>query len=718
MSLNDQLEKLIATNADLSAQIIEYLERGLGVIDDDAPSDSLDKTYSAAELLKRLSDFVAHILIADLSELRALAVPDPDAKVLLIDTTNGAFVYAWREGNFVGLDDNLNYVASDTVDTSSGIWQKEGVTRNSHFLYNTSDGSAPSQTAFESSYWTKDLLAYADYCSNRLKRLAQPLAPLKFVMAGNSIAEGTGASSAGFSLQAQLQFKLQNAVGGQLSDWAYKSIAIGSTTIATTALALSNVSGRTRGTVYSDPKWGYTVLISLRNEAIFNMSEVEYGQLLQQILINENACGRDVIFITEPPLLTGGVIVPASGNNPQHFSGGSVNETEKFIKLKNVALSLCAQFGATVIDAWQYFVDLAERGVDISFFSYDGTHPNNHQYAVIVQMLLECVLKQPATPAATNLAGSDYCFCVHKTVPKAGVTALTDLNATKSTARKALTGETTTKAYTLTAGQSVTFASDEFYTGILIDHVNSQGKVTVYNSNVIVTNGLSLVSPNSPGSFTNVARIFNTFSRWKRIGDIRIECTEGTVNITSIGVLCPQRLDDGGNPHYSELTNGWSDGVFTVTAENAKVSSTAGDVMSFVVSGSRLEFLYEQSDSAGKFEIYLDGLLIDETNCYSGAGTATIPKRLDMSEGLHYVEIKVTTADPASSANNVKIAQARYATSRPMLSQAYSLQEGSTDVICNVGDVRPINPVDMITAASSNKIFVTKAGIVKVAPKV
>ena len=585
------------------------------------------------------------------------------------------------------------------------------------FLNNTS-GAPLSTTVYESSYWTSEVLDPLLYCKNRLKRLVNPLTAQKGIIAGNSVAEGTGASSSGWKIGTSLQFKLQNFTGiGSFTDWETKTIAIGSTTAATAALALSQVSSRTASTIAPSDKYTYTVILSLRNEPNFGFSSNDYAALLEQIFLAERLAGRDVIFITEPPLLTGGTIVPAADGNPQYYSNGVINENANFIKFKNIALSLCGKYGATVIDAWQYFIDLADRGVDITYFSFDGIHPNDHGFAIIDQMLLDTITKVPSIPVQVDRnVGTDYTFAVQKTSAAAGsVTALTNLNVTKSTARKALTGETVVNAYVLNAGDTVEFDSDDFFTGWIFEHVNSAGTAEVYTGGVLANTSIQCQSTAAPGGFAVYGRAFSTSSRWKKAGRLRIKCVSGTINVTAAAVICSQRIDDNTNPVYAILDAGWADGTLTVTGENCKQSSTIDDELGFYISGSQFSFLHEQGTNQGIFELYIDGTLTETIDCYAAGGTSDLTKTYTLSEGQHFVKIKVLEKNASSSGNLVKVARAKYSTNKPLLPQIYNFTAGASSIIAAPNSVDCVfGDGSSIVSNSGKSVYVAQDSAVSV----
>jgi lysophospholipase L1-like esterase len=490
------------------------------------------------------------------------------------------------------------------------------------------------------------------YLAEKIRSATSSNVPNGFCI-GNSIMQGTGSSSINFTIPRLVATKLQALYNvATTNDWVPSNKGVGG---STTSLALAYVSDNSdnstnlpiSGTLTTDKD--YAIILTLRNDVslLSDDRSEEMVRATLQALRNKNI---EPIFITDPPeidMLTGDVLDTQSN----------------FGDWYDRALTLCASEGATLVDAWKYFINLHNLGVDIRRYSYDGIHPNDAGYELISELIFQSMIADsdrigfaPVVKKSKDIAD----FVSVYDADGGTVTTTTTISGlvTASTARKEETGEGTVEAFVLADGDTIEFDSPAPAQGFIVNMLGGVSGTVAATYNFVSIPGTFSAESGTVRESASVFRFSSGVSPYDLKGTLKLTST-GDTRILGVVFLCERTSNDFQKWIDATEVGTWSDSTFTAGGD-VRESSTIGDYAELPLYGSMVILNYERGTDMGKFEWSVDGGVATEIDCYLNASDTKTKLIVDLGEeGWHTLKLEVTAKNPSSSANTVKFGEFR-----------------------------------------------------------
>lgn len=488
--------------------------------------------------------------------------------------------------------------------------------------------------------------------SRFLSRWDDRVAGFKGTGYGNSLVQGTGASTSSTNWLFRLAVKL--AAGSSALDtnnnFAPSNDGVGSSLIyAPMSYAADRVTSAgnlvvstVRGTDRS-----YALLMSMRNEASASMSAVTtWPQLLRVTLRQLKRAHGDVLMVTEPPLI--------------NITTGVVLDATAWLNLWAVTGRVCADEGVTLVDFWAYAMWLYAQGVDLRPFSSDGTHPNDAGHDLIAALVYQALFTPRGASVDAGTSGSlrEASLGMASVVYDASVApasvATVSSFATTSTARKNETGEGTTSAYSVASAQTITFHCPLPVYRVVIQYVQG-GSAT----GTATFNGVSAGSLSSSSSSVVIEIAAPSTVAAPAPGKLVITGTANTLKILGVTFITADPVDQHNTWPGAVEVGAWSSATFggagMATGVAARSSASVGDTLTVPWYGTRLTYAVESGTSFGKVTEVTDGGSATTTDCYSTTSEQTFIATPVVTEGWHSTVFTVATKNASSSGNAVKI---------------------------------------------------------------
>lgn len=536
------------------------------------------------------------------------------------------------------------------------------------------------------------------------------------IASGNSIVQGTGASTGANCFVAQIGTLLQQYLNLTSTHWTIANYGVGGTTTANNAgyFAFNNDNtDRTPtrnsifGTVSSITPPNVVIMMTLRNDISQDLngtlSRNDAADLLRAQLNTLKKQNVDVIFITDPPqinITTGALL---DGTAP-----GST-----WMNHYQDALRICSEEGASVVDVWAYFINLMNQGISLINYNSDGTHPNDAGHLLIAQLAFLCITS-PSQYAQTSFydhaATLGKCLLVsafNNPTPAFGVTAATTVAGSPlgPTARQIVRNAGgTINAFQLgTPNKGMCFQSPMGAKGVIVTYL--QDPTSTVGSFTISQRG-TLLYPSGNPTTTSVSTAGSFFREYSTY--FPIPANGATTDMSNNTLQISNTASSGSSEIYiqnvvfviPEITSvhdytfagavevgTWSDATATANATAAlpcgyatgtvRSSSSVGDTVTFKWYGTDLTCAIEEGTGNGMISAVTDGGSAVVADCYSaGATTPTLfgtssPLARGLTNGFHTTVITIATKNPSSSANLVKIGYYRASTWLPDPSSKY-----------------------------------------------
>lgn len=506
---------------------------------------------------------------------------------------------------------------------------------------------------------------------------------------GNSVMQGTGATAYANTWAWVLGGLLQNYYGtGTITNWACTNYGVGGAQINNVACYLAD-NGETvpirPGRIFSLSQ--YFLIMSIRNSAGV-LTLQDYGILLRACIRQVKRHGLDAIMVSENPALTSNVY-------PYTIKDTATN----WVPWLQLAKRICAEEGATFVDAWSYMAMLETQtpGTIGQYLSSDGTHPSNAGHALIANLVFQAL----TSPVAPNPAWADRrldvpqkSYLVSKygswSASGAPLTAFT-IN-TNATARQVSTNEAQANAYVFSNGSVAYPVSPIPCCGIIVDMLNApgnNGQISVLYNGV----GSGTFGPaNGPNVLEATAHNF-----WQ----------PGAANVG--GVLAGAQLNANGNiyvcgvvfvgydvfdcqpvPSNPTPSTNWTAATMQVgnpltNTSPALQDANVGDTLTVNWYGTSLAIQYARGSSFGMFNYATDGgAASSNVDGYLNAAetSAFLQVAKNLTEGWHSTVFTIATKNASSSANTVKLCNATSYCVAPMLKTKF--------ISMNAGDTRTI----------------------------
>jgi hypothetical protein len=494
------------------------------------------------------------------------------------------------------------------------------------------------------------------------------------VAVGNSIVQGSGASTGANAWLPQLGVKLQAYSSlGTSGNWTPTTFGIGGSTIAS---AVTFVSDYQDPAAYTIPKRSTTwttarsvvYVMDMRNDPTYE-SVADYALLLRATLLQIKRHGADPVLVTEPPSInvSTGAIVDTSVNWTPYLTA---------------AQQICADEGVTLVDCWSYFNYLSQQGIDLRPLMSDTVHPNDTAHALIASLVFRCMTTPSPAPgigftdrAATESRVAAYTSyaSTQRTVSTVGTTDGNGTTAatTAGTARNQQMGSN--QVYVVPTSGTLAFLSPGPIRGVIVSYytdTNNTGRPTLtYNSvspSGAVTTGARWDGFQSNGSST-LQNISGSFSRqfdWYystvgqnstfvdgQSGSLTITANGGQIAVLGVTWIMGEITAAHSVWAAKTETGTWSAATFTDTSEPARTSTTAGDIVVLLWWGSALSIDFQTSPSSGKLDVTTDGNATAAQDMYS-AGTGrnrSFQVAKGLVDGPHSTTLAIDAVKNASS---------------------------------------------------------------------
>lgn|GEM_PF-5826043 len=499
--------------------------------------------------------------------------------------------------------------------------------------------------------------------------------PLSAFIAGDSIAQGSGATS-GNSWSAKLGASLKNALGLS-SDWTVKNVAVGGRTITNVVNQISfDLEKNDRAYVtkksypYNYPIW---IIMTGRNDfAVLSKKDFEYYYRL--VIRMAKSYGIDVVLCSEPARVntsTGDIVDGVGGNNYPEYV--------EIIKY------LAESEGCSFLDIYQEWVDMKNSdGVDLTTLTSDGVHPNDSGHSIICDMMTELITSIPKELSNVK-PNIQYPYNLVPQILIDGATTGTytqeSIVTQAETSYKSRTGNN--YAYKVLAGNDIYFPihqikADYIFVNVII--TATTGKITVQ-----CPTGYTLTEINPETGLTvEKTYILKTNDVTIGKGGIYLYVSGGDAYITGVGVIQPT-CNVWHNGINGTKTGTWSPVTYESTRDFFIESNTAGNTIEIEWYGVELLINYARSNSFGKFSISTDGGGAAIVDCYQNltyvfGGVYVSTGRFNF--GKHKTVITVLNEKNTSS-SGYKVGIGR--------GYIFDVMHNDGKIIANVGDKIKVN---------------------------
>lgn len=504
------------------------------------------------------------------------------------------------------------------------------------------------------------------YITARHARLASRITELKSsndgflrgLSIGNSITAGSGIPNPGYVLtySYRLGQHLADFFGyGAINNWAASNYGVGGGDIATCAGYVAH-DGDGFAPVQGDdlPSRDYVTLMSLRNSTQFQTVR-DYTDLLRVVLRNIMLTGIDVIFITEPPRI-------------DVTTGDILDDNTSWLPWYETALRICAEEGVTVVDAWKYYKDQKENGLDLRDFTTDGVHYNAVVHQKIADLLglafQTPVMQQGKRTSSGGLRDYSRNVIIGKYEPLSGTPADISGLTTAATGRYLVKGEATKKAFTLQDTEQLNFRCPIPCKGVIVTMLGGSANDGVANIqyNALAIHGGSSLS--SGGTIREVSHWLplNSYdsNQATQYGvtnqNVKVIASGGQIQVTGVLMVGDKISSYNALPVNNTETGTWEDTTLPTTSESARRSSNIGDTFAYKFFGTSLNLFYKRGVDQGKFSWSVDGGTSTTVDCYlNGTFEQVFDKIKNLENKWHTLNITVEAKNSSSSNNYVTL---------------------------------------------------------------
>lgn len=485
-------------------------------------------------------------------------------------------------------------------------------------------------------------------CHDLLSRLRSATVGFKGLACGNSIVQGTGASTstAAWVYQLGIALQAQSAVG-VANDWAPTNVGVGGSQIVVPmgyAADYLNPAGVVTAGALRATKYPYGLLMTLRNDV--TTSSTIFNTRARTLVRAMLALCEDVVVVSENPQI--------------NFSTGAVLDTGNWTNVNTIMQEVAADYGCTYVDVWAKWMLEYQAGADLRLRMSDGTHPNDLGHAMIAALVKQALYTPPAqrSAAVRDRGGTDVgqiLMPLASYTPVAADVSTSTFSglATATTARKVQLAEGSNLCYALANTQTAQFDCPlPIYRvrPVVVQGNSAGGTVTIDGTS------LGAFSASAGGALEFPASTFTPAT--PSPGVVVVTSTNtvtGGLRLLGVQYDTPEALDQHPTWPGGTESGTWADATFAATGMASgtagRSSSTVGDYIDITWYGTYLTFALETGTDRGKLSETTDG---GATTTHDGyAATASYLYRCTPVQpvGWHTTRLTVATKNASSSAN-------------------------------------------------------------------
>ena len=464
---------------------------------------------------------------------------------------------------------------------------------------------------------------------------------------GNSIVQGTGATSASLNWLYLLANKLQvETLVGVTNEWQLSNTGVGGSQILVPLAYVSDLltsGGIISAGVNRRGRRKLGALMTMRNDVATSLGL--WNQRCRTLIRGMLQGVEDIIVVAEPPQIT--------------YATGAVLDSTQWCGITKIMREVCADYGVTYVDVWQKWILEAQAGADLRTRMSDGTHPNDIGHRMIADLVMQALLA-PTTQAyvptrdraSDGIAAMAMPIAAYTPVTASvGTTTVSGLT-TSTTARKRELTEGSTVAYSLANTQTIRF--DVPLPMYRLRPTVVQGNLSTGS---LTVDGVALTSLASSAGSTLELPNNPTMPAVAAPGVVLITCTHATnpLRILGLQVDVPEALDQ--HPTWTGGTESgtWGDATFAATGvasgSAVRSSSTIGDYIDISWYGTYLTFAVETGTGRGKLTEVTDGGASTTHDGYAPTASYLYRCTPVQTVGWHTTRLTVAAKNVASSSN-------------------------------------------------------------------
>jgi hypothetical protein len=547
-------------------------------------------------------------------------------------------------------------VLTDAVRQAVTPWQDDVILTSDTHAYYVGDGSTAGGVTSPTGLSTQQAIRLGFLQPRHhdlLSRVRAAAAGWKGLAVGNSIVQGTGAStsSTAWTYRFAALVQAETAIG-TVNDWAPINVGVGGSQILVPlgyAADLLNASGAVVAGLSRSTRYGYGLLMTMRNDTTTSMAT--YNQRARALVRAMLAICEDVIVVSEPPQIS--------------FTTGAVLDAAAWNNTARVMQEVAADYGCTYVDVWAKWMLEYRAGADLRPRMNDGTHPNDVGHDMIARLVFQAATA-PTVQRSAPVLDRGVMGEATLTMPVASYTPVTASVGT--TAFAGLTTPTTARQRQLAEGSTVAYSLANTQTArfdcplpiwrvrpVVVQGTGGTGTMTL--------DGVSLGAAfSASGAGSTLEFPASTYAPGTPAPGVLVVTSthaSNTLRLLGVQIDTPPALDQHAAWPGATESGTWGDATFAATgaasAAAVRSSSTIGDYVDIAWYGIYLTFAVETGTDRGKLTEVTDGGASTEHDAYATTGSYLYRSTGLKALGWHATRLTVATKNASSSANTVAV---------------------------------------------------------------